>query len=48
MATAKESANAIPAPTRGTLQAKALGWPSVLLAPETPYVDGLSVEVSAD
>ena len=48
MATAASLQGTTPAPSPGTLQAPGLGLALSAVAPEAPYVDGLSVDVGAD
>lgn len=48
MATATSLQGVIPAPGPGTLHAPRLGLALSTVAPEAPYVDGLSVDVGAD
>lgn len=46
--TAKSLQGLLQLPPQGLSGPKTLVWPSVPLVPEAPYIDGLSIDVSAD
>lgn len=48
MVTAKSLQGPLQLPSQGLSGPKALVWPSAPLVPEAPYIDGLSIDVSAD